>query len=222
MDIIKGMDWSSLFLSLKLSCVTTTVLMVVTAPLACLLAYARLPGKAFLEAFVNLPLALPPTVVGFYLLLFMGPQGGLGEIWEGATGSPLLFTFAGIVIASIIYSLPFALQPMRAAFEKIDSRLIDSARVLGLSAPAIFARVILPNSLNGLAASAILVFLHTLGAFGVVLMVGGSIPGQTRVASIAIYEAVETLQYGSAALMSLALLPIAYVFLLIVHRLTRR
>lgn len=216
------MDWSSLLLSLKLACITTTVLMVVTAPLACLLAYSRLPGKAFLEAFINLPLALPPTVVGFYLLLFMGPQGGLGGIWENATGSPLLFSFAGIVIASVIYSIPFALQPMRAAFEKIDSRLIDSARVLGLSAPAIFARVILPNSLNGLAASAILVFLHTLGAFGVILMVGGSIPGQTRVASIAIYEAVETLQYGSAALMSLALLPIAYIFLLIVHRLTRR
>ena len=216
------MDWSSLFLSLKLACVTTTALMIVTAPLACLLAYVRLPGKAFLEAFINLPLALPPTVVGFYLLLFMSPQGGLGRIWEGATGSPLLFTFAGIVIASIIYSMPFALQPMRAAFEKIDPRLIDSARVLGLSAPAIFTRVILPNSMNGLAASAILVFLHTLGAFGVVLMVGGSIPGQTRVASIAIYEAVETLQYGNAAMMSLALLPIAYIFLLIVHHLTRR
>lgn len=215
------MDWSSLLLSLKLACVTTVALMILTAPLACFLAYVRLPGKAFLEAFINLPLALPPTVVGFYLLLFMAPQGGLGRLWEGATGSPLLFTFAGIVIASIIYSMPFALQPMRAAFEKIDPRLIDSARVLGLSAPKIFARVILPNSLNGLAASAILVFLHTLGAFGVVLMVGGSIPNQTRVASIAIYEAVETLNYGSAAMMSLALLPIAYAFLLIVHRLTR-
>ncbi len=110
---------------------------------------------------------------------------------------------------------------MRAAFEKVDPRLIDSARVLGLSAPSVFARVILPNSLNGIAASSILVFLHALGAFGVILMVGGSVPGETRVASIAIYEAVETLQYGSAARMSLALLPICYVFLLIVHRLTR-
>jgi molybdate transport system permease protein len=110
---------------------------------------------------------------------------------------------------------------MRAAFEKIDRRLIESAQVLGLSAPSIFLKVILPNSLSGLAASAILVFLHTLGAFGVVLMVGGSIPGETRVASIAIYEAVEMLQYGHAALMSLALLPIAYGFLLLVHRLTR-
>ena len=215
------MDWTSLFLSLKLALVATTILMLFTAPLACLLAYVRLPGKAFLEAFVNLPLAMPPTVVGFYLLILMGPEGQLGRLWTGMTGSPLLFTFAGIVIASVIYSIPFALQPMRAAFEKIDPRLIDSARVLGLAPPAIFIRVILPNSLNGIAASAILVFLHTLGAFGVVLMVGGSIPGQTRVASIAIYEAVETLQYGSAATMSLALLPICYVFLLIVHRLTR-
>ncbi len=215
------MDWTALFLSLKLALVATTILMLLTAPLACVLAYVRLPGKAFLEAFVNLPLAMPPTVVGFYLLILMGPEGQLGRLWTGMTGSPLLFTFAGIVIASVIYSIPFALQPMRAAFEKIDPRLIDSARVLGLAPPAIFIRVILPNSLNGIAASAILVFLHTLGAFGVILMVGGSVPGQTRVASIAIYEAVETLQYGSAAMMSLALLPICYVFLLIVHRLTR-
>ena len=215
------MDWTALFLSLKLALVATTILMLLTAPLACLLAYSRLPGKAFLEAFINLPLAMPPTVVGFYLLLLMGPEGSLGRIWTGITGSPLLFTFAGIVIASIIYSIPFALQPMRAAFEKVDPRLIDSARVLGLSAPSVFARVILPNSLNGIAASSILVFLHALGAFGVILMVGGSVPGETRVASIAIYEAVETLQYGSAAMMSLALLPICYVFLLVVHRLTR-
>ncbi|MEI6315763.1 MAG: molybdate ABC transporter permease subunit, partial [Syntrophus sp. (in: bacteria)] len=215
------MDWTALFLSLKLALVATTILMIVTAPLACLMAYSRLPGKAFLEAFINLPLAMPPTVVGFYLLIIMGPEGWLGGLWTRATGSPLLFTFTGIVIASIIYSIPFALQPMRAAFEKIDPRLIESARILGLSPPAIFARVIIPNSLNGIAASAILVFLHTLGAFGVVLMVGGSVPGQTRVASVAIYEAVETLQYGSAAMMSLALLPICYIFLLVVHRLTR-
>jgi molybdate transport system permease protein len=216
------MDWTALFLSLKLALVGTTILMIVTAPLACLMAYSRLPGKAFLEAFINLPLAMPPTVVGFYLLIMMGPEGWLGGLWMRATGSPLLFTFAGIVIASIIYSIPFALQPMRAAFEKIDPRLIESARILGLSPPSIFFRVILPNSLNGIAASAILVFLHTLGAFGVVLMVGGSVPGQTRVASVAIYEAVETLQYGNAAMMSLALLPICYIFLLVVHRLTRR
>ena len=215
------MDWTALFLSLKLALVATTILMIVTAPLACLMAYSRLPGKAFLEAFINLPLAMPPTVVGFYLLIIMCPEGWLGGLWTRATGSPLLFTFTGIVIASIIYSIPFALQPMRAAFEKIDPRLIESARILGLSPPAIFARVIIPNSLNGIAASAILVFLHTLGAFGVVLMVGGSVPGQTRVASVAIYEAVETLQYGSAAMMSLALLPICYIFLLVVHRLTR-
>ncbi|MFA5182771.1 MAG: molybdate ABC transporter permease subunit [Syntrophales bacterium] len=215
------MDWTALFLSLKLAVVATTILMIVTAPLACLMAYSRLPGKAFLEAFINLPLAMPPTVVGFYLLIMMGPEGWLGGMWTRATGSPLLFTFTGIVIASIIYSIPFALQPMRAAFEKIDPRLIESARILGLSPPAIFARVIIPNSLNGIAASAILVFLHTLGAFGVILMVGGSVPGQTRVASVAIYEAVETLQYGSAAMMSLALLPICYIFLLVVHRLTR-
>ena len=216
------MDWTALYVSLKLACVTTAVLMLLTAPLACLLVYGRFPGKAFLEAFINLPLALPPTVVGFYLLMIMGPEGFVGRLWSVTTASPLLFTFAGIVIASIIYSIPFSLQPMRAAFEKIDPRLIDNARVLGLSAPSIFTRVIIPNSLHGVAASAILVFLHTLGAFGVILMVGGSVPGQTRVASIAIYEAVETLQYGSATMMSLALLPVAYLFLLMVHHLTRK
>lgn len=215
------MDWSALLLSLKLAFATTTILMVLTAPLASLLAYGRFPGKAFLEAFINLPLALPPTVVGFYLLIIMGPKWGLGNIWESATGSPLLFTFAGVVLASIIYSVPFALQPMKAAFEKIDTRLIESAKILGFSPIRIFFRVIMPNSLNGIAASAILVFLHTMGAFGVILMVGGSIPGQTKVASISIYEAVETLDYSGAAMMSLAILPICYGFLLLVHRLTR-
>jgi molybdate transport system permease protein len=142
-------------------------------------------------------------------------------MWENMFGGSLLFTFIGITIATVIYSLPFAVQPIKAAFEKLDKRLRENAYVLGLSPIATFFRVIIPNSINGIAAAAILVFLHSLGAFGVILMVGGSIPGETRVASIAIYEAVESLQYRKAFLLSLAFLPISYFFLLLVKRLTR-
>jgi molybdate transport system permease protein len=151
----------------------------------------------------------------------MGPKGTLGKIWEALTGGSLLFTFTGIAAASILYSLPFAIQPMKAAFQKIDRRLLESAYVLGLSHRATFLRVVIPNSINGIAAAAILVFLHTMGAFGVLLMVGGSLAGETRVASIAIYEAVETLNYDKAAWMSLVFIPISYTFLLIVNRLNR-
>ncbi len=214
-------DWRALLLTLQLATVTTVGLLVLAAPLSYALAFSRLRGKAFLEALVNLPLAVPPTVVGFYLLMLMGPRGVVGRPWEALTGSPLLFTFAGIALASLIYSLPFAVQPMRTAFEKIDRRLLESAYVLGLPRTAAFFRVILPNSLGGLAASAILIFLHSMGAFGVLLMVGGSIPGQTRVLSIAIYEAVEAMDYAAAARMSLILLPVGYLFLLLVNRLLR-
>ncbi len=216
------MDMTPLWLSLKLAFMTTVVLVIMAAPLTYLLVYIRFAGKSFFEALLTLPMVLPPTVLGFYLLLVMTPQGNIGRFWKAVTGSPLIFTFAGIVVASLVYSLPFAIQPMKAAFEKIDRRLLESAYVLGLSPLSTFFRVIIPNTLNGLAASAILVFIHTLGEFGVILMVGGSIPGETRVASIAIYEAVEALRYGDAAMMCLILVPISYLFLLIINRLTRR
>jgi molybdate transport system permease protein len=216
------MDLVPLWLSLKLAFVTTAVLVIMAAPLTYLLVYVRFTGKSFFEALLSLPMVLPPTVLGFYLLLVMTPQGNIGRFWKAMTGSPLIFTFAGIVAASLVYSLPFAIQPMKAAFEKIDRRLLESSYVLGLSPMATFFKVIIPNAVNGLAASAILVFIHTLGEFGVILMVGGSIPGETRVASIAIYEAVEALRYGDAAIMCLILVPISYLFLLLINRLTRR
>lgn len=221
------MDMSSLqlfplYLSVQLALVTTTILILLTAPLAYLLVHIHFPGKSFLEALLNLPLALPPTVIGFYLLILMGPEGAAGRAWEAVTGAPLLFTFAGITIASMVYSLPFALQPMKAAFERIDRRLLESAYVLGLSPAGAFLKVVLPNSVHGLAASAILVFLHTLGAFGVLLMIGGSIPGETRVVSIAIYEAVQSMNYREAGILSLVLLPVGFIFLLLVNRLIRR
>jgi molybdate transport system permease protein len=215
-------DWQPLFLSLKLASVSTLLLIILAAPLAYVLALAHFAGKAFLEALINLPMALPPTVLGFYLLVIMGPKGFLGRFWESVTGSPLVFTFQGLIIALIIYCLPFAIQPMKAAFEKIDRSMLESAYVLGLSPLATFLRVIIPNSLSGLAAAAILVFIHSIGAFGVLLMVGGSIPGETKVVSIAIYEAVESLAYREAGLMCLVLIPISYSFLLLLNLITRR
>ncbi|MDD3580674.1 MAG: molybdate ABC transporter permease subunit [Desulfobacca sp.] len=216
------MDWLPLYLSAKLALVTTVILIILTAPLAYILAFCRFPGKTLVEALVNLPVVLPPTVLGFYLLIYMGPQGALGRLWEACTGTSLIFTFPGIVLASLLYSLPFAVQPMRAAFEKLDRRLLESAHILGLYPVATFFRVVLPNARGGLIASAILVFAHTLGEFGVILMVGGSIPGKTKVASIAIFEAVEALRYREAMILSLTLIPVCYLILLLVNLLNRK
>lgn len=213
------MDYLALYVTLKLALVTTVVLMVVAAPIAYFLAYYRFPGKSFVEALIYLPMALPPTVIGFYLIILMGPKGWAGGPWERLTGGSLLFTFLGIAIASIIYSIPFAVQPMKAAFAKIDRRLLENAYILGLSKRAAFVRVIVPNSLPGIAAAAVLVFLHSIGAFGVLLMVGGSIPGETKVASIAIYEAVEMMNYRAAGLIALSFIPVSYVFLLLINKL---
>lgn len=216
------MDLLPLILSFKLAVVSTVMLVIIAAPIAYLLVYFRFPGKSLFDAFINLPIVLPPTVLGFYLLIWLGPKSFLGHTWEVVMGSPLLFTFSAIVIASLVYNLPFAVQPMKASFEKIDNRLMESAYILGLTRMATFFRVILPNAVGGIAAAAILVFVHTMGEFGVILMVGGSIPGKTRVASIAIYEAVEALRYRDALFMSLALVPISYGFLLLVNRLNLR
>ena len=213
------MDFLALYVTLKLALVATAVLMVLAAPVAYFMAFSRFRGKSFVEALIYLPMALPPTVIGFYLIMLMGPKGLVGRIWETLTGGSLLFTFLGIAIASIVYSLPFAVQPMKAAFQKIDSRLLDASSILGLSKMNTFLRVIIPNSLAGIAAAAVLVFLHSIGAFGVLLMVGGSIPGETRVISIAIYEAVETMNYSAAALMALSFIPVSFLFLLLVNKL---
>jgi molybdate transport system permease protein len=215
------MDYLALYVTVKLALITTIVLMLLAAPIAYVLAYFRFPGKSLLEALIYLPMALPPTVIGFYLIIIMGPKGFAGKAWEMLTGDSLLFTFIGITIASIIYSIPFAIQPMKSAFSKIDRRLLDAASVLGLTRKATFLRVIIPNSLNGIAAAAVLVFLHSIGAFGVLLMVGGSIPGVTKVASISIYEAVETMNYQAAGLLSLSLIPISYAFLLLINKLNK-
>jgi molybdate transport system permease protein len=215
-------DWLPFLLSAKLALLTTIILVIMVAPLAHLLTQTRFPGKGFCEALLNLPLLLPPTVLGFYLLLIMGPKGLVGRTWAWLTDGALVFTFSGIVFASLIYSLPFAYQPMKTAFERINKQHLESAYILGLSRTAAFFRVVIPNAKGGLAAAAILIFVHTLGEFGVILMVGGSIPGETKVVSIAIYEAVEALRYRDAGVMSLFLVPICYGVLLIVNRLSQQ
>ncbi|HON39688.1 MAG: molybdate ABC transporter permease subunit [Desulfomonilia bacterium] len=210
-----------LWISFKLAAATTVVLLAAGSFLAYLLVYRKVPARAVVESLISLPIVLPPTVLGFYLLILMGPKGTFGRAWEGLFQSSLLFTFAGIVIASVISSLPFAVQPLKAAFAKIDRRILENAHVLGLSSLATFFRVVVPNSAAGFAAASILVFLHTMGEFGVILMVGGSIPGETKVASIAIFEAVESLRYRDAWVLSLVLALVSFSFLLVINALNK-
>lgn len=218
MDSLAAMDRQSLWVTCRLALTVTPLLILAALPLAGVLAFSRFPGQGLVEATCNLPLVLPTTVLGFFLLVAMSPTSPLGRAWEDAVGARLVFSYSGLVLASMVFNLPFALQPLRAAFRKIDPRLIEAAYVLGCSRAEAFVRVVLPNSLPGLAAAAVLVFAHTMGEFGVALMVGGSIPGSTRVASIAIFERVEMLDYGAAMLLSLALVPPAYVVLLALRR----
>jgi len=215
------MELSPLFLSAKLALISTVILLTVAAPLTYWLVYYPVRGKFMIESLISLPMVLPPTVLGFFLLVAMGPQGVIGRFWENLTGSGLVFTFTGIVIAAMAHSLPYAFQPLKTAFERVDKRLLEAAYVLGCSRRAAFFRVVLPNTVSGLAAAAILAFAHTMGEFGVILMVGGSIPGKTKVASIAIYEYVEALRYKEAWLLSLALVSISYLILLAVNFLNR-
>ncbi|MGE4552637.1 MAG: molybdate ABC transporter permease subunit [Desulfovibrionaceae bacterium] len=216
------MDWIPLILSAKLALATTVFIPVVAAPAAYMLAFYRFPGKSVLDSCITLPMVLPPTVLGFGLLMIMAPHGWLGETWAAAGGGRLVFTFPGILLASLVFNLPFAVQPLRASFQKLDRRLLESAAILGLSRTRSFFRVVLPNCLGGLAAASILVFAHSLGEFGVILMVGGSVPGQTKVASIAIYEAVEAMRYDDAILLSLALVPVSFLVLLVINTINER
>ena len=217
-----AMDWIPLILSAKLALATTVLIPVVAAPAAYMLAFYRFPGKTVLDSVITLPMVLPPTVLGFGLLVIMAPHGWLGEAWGAAGGGRLVFSFSGILIASLVFNLPFAVQPLRASFQKLDRRLLESASILGLSRTRAFFRVVLPNCLGGLAAASILVFAHSLGEFGVILMVGGSVPGQTKVASIAIYEAVEAMRYDDAITLSLALVPVSFLVLMVINSINER
>lgn len=203
----------ALLLTLRLSAVTTALLMLVGMPLAYWLARTRFRLKPLVEATVALPLVLPPTVLGFYLLLAMGSHGWIGRVWEALFHQRLPFTFTGLVIASVCYSLPFAVQPMQAAFQGLSPRLLEAAHTLGASPLRTFWRVVLPNAMPGVVAAAVLSFSHTVGEFGVILMVGGNIPGETKTVSIAIYDLVEALEYSQAGRLALVLVVLAYMVL---------
>lgn len=215
-------DIAALLLSLKLASVTTVLLLLIGTPLAWFLSRSQWRGKALLEALLALPLVLPPTVLGFYLLLAFAPNSALGQLIQAAGLPPLAFSFTGLVIASAIYSLPFVVQPLQNAFTAIGRRPFEVAASLGLNRRQRFWRVALPLAKGGFISASTLGFAHTLGEFGVVLMIGGNIPEQTRVASIAIYEHVETLNYAQAHGLSLSLLLLSFVLLAAVYWRQRR
>lgn len=202
-----------LWLSIKLALVTTVVLLVIGTPLAWWLSRTGTRLKPVIQAVVAMPIVLPPTVLGFYLLILLGPDGAIGSWWVQLTGNALTFSFAGLVIASCVYSLPFAVQPLQNAFEDLPPQHLERAWTLGASRLDAFFSVAAPLSIRGFISGAVLSFAHTLGEFGVVLMVGGNIPGETRVVSIAIYDHVETLNYAAAHRLSLVLLGFAFVVL---------
>jgi len=212
----------SLWLSMKLAASVAAILLAVGMPVAYWLAYSNWRWKFLLESVVALPLVLPPTVLGFYALLAMGPRGPLGRLWIALFGHGLAFTFGGLVLASVLYSFPFAVQPLVASFEGVDRRLLDASAVLGAGSARTFLRVILPLSLPGVVTAAVLSFAHTLGEFGVVLMVGGNLAGVTRTVSIDIYDHVQSLDYGAANRMALVLLVISFAVLSVVYALNRR
>jgi molybdate transport system permease protein len=212
----------ALLLSIRLALVVSAILFVIGTPAAYWLAYSRWPAKFLLEAIVALPLVLPPTVLGFYALLAMGPGGPLGRSWQAVFGHGLAFTFAGLVFASVLYSFPFAVQPLVAAFDGVDRKLLDASAVLGASPLRTFWRVILPMSVPGVVTALVLSFAHTLGEFGVVLMVGGNLAGITRTASIDIYDHVQSLEYADANRMALVLLVFSFAVLSVVYGVNRR
>ena len=216
------MNAEALLLSLRLAGTVSVVLLILSLPLAYWLSFTRWRGKFLIESIVALPLVLPPTVLGFYALMALGPRGAIGRFWQALSGQSLAFTFAGLVIASLVYSLPFAVQPLVASFEGLDRRLLDAAAVLGASRARAFFRVILPLAWPGVITAGVLSFAHTLGEFGVVLMVGGNLAGITRTISIDIYDRVQALDYAGAQQTALLLLLISFVVLSIVYGVNRR
>jgi molybdate transport system permease protein len=216
------MDWTAIALSLRLAAIVASVLLVLGAPIAYWLAFSRWRWKFLVEALVSLPIVLPPTVLGFYVLVAIGSRSPLGRAWTAWTGHSLAFTFEALVLASILYSLPFAVQPMSAAFSQVDATLVDASATLGASRLRTFFRVVLPLSIEGVIAGTVLSFAHTLGEFGVVLMVGGNLPGITRTVSIAIYDDVQGMQMSAANQTSLALLMFSFGVLAVVYGLMRR
>jgi molybdate transport system permease protein len=221
---IRGLsvDWTALWVTVKLAAWTTGILLVVGMPLAYWLATARWRGRFLVEAFVALPLVLPPTVLGFYVLSVTGPNSVIGRGYEALLGGRIPFTFLGILVGSLLFNLPFAVRPFASAFAAVDRRLVEASWCLGVSRLSTFFRVIVPLSWPGILTGMVLTFAHTVGEFGVVLMVGGNIPGVTRTLSIAIYDDVQALNYESAGQTALLLVVFSFSALCITYALQRR
>lgn len=215
-------DWIALHITLKLALISTSLLLIICLPLAWWLAHSQHRLKVLVEAMVALPLVLPPTVIGFYLLILLGPRGPAGNFLEQIGIGHLAFTFPGLVIGSMVYSLPFVVQPLQNAFQSIGLRPLEVAATLRAGPLDRFVTIVAPLARRGILTAAVLSFAHTLGEFGVLLMIGGAIPGQTQVASIAIYSHVEAMDYDAAHRLSLLLLAVAFTLLVAIYTLNKR
>jgi molybdate transport system permease protein len=220
--MLNEFDLSALIVTLKLASVSTLILLIIGTPVAWWLANTRWKLKALIEALIALPLILPPTVLGFYLLISLGPHGPVGGLMQWLGAQPLAFTFAGLVIGSVIYSMPFVVQPLQNAFLAIGSRPLEVAATLRATHLDRFFTIVMPLARTGFVTAAVLGFAHTVGEFGVVLMIGGNIPGETQVLSIAIYDHVEALEYGNAHWLAGGLMLTSFVMLIVVYSLNRR
>jgi len=218
----ENLDWQPLWLTFKLALCTTTILLLIGIPLAYWVAATRTRIKPVIEALVSMPLVLPPSVLGFYLLLAFSPQHAFGQWVEHWLHVRLAFSFTGLVVGSVIFSLPFMVQPLQSGFQNLPASLIEASRTLGKSDFFTLFRVLLPNMKSALLTGTVLSFAHAIGEFGVVLMIGGNIPGVTKVASIAIYDEVESLQYGAANFYATVLFVVSFTILLIVFLMNRR
>ncbi len=216
------MDWQAFWLTIRLAVLVSVILVLLGVPIAYWITFSRWRLKFLAEAVVALPIVIPPTVLGFYVLLALGSRSPLGRWWQSLTGHALAFTFEGLVIGSILYSLPFAVQPFAASFASVDRQLISAAATLGASKTRAFLTVVLPLSISGLVTGVALSFAHTMGEFGVVLMVGGNIPGVTRTVSIDIYDQVQASNYAAANQTALLLVALAFIVLSLVYALNRR
>ncbi|MDP4650419.1 MAG: molybdate ABC transporter permease subunit [Haliea sp.] len=215
-------DMTALWVTVQLAAVSTGLLLLLATPLAWWLAHTRWRGRALIEALVTLPLVLPPTVLGFYLLLLLGPQGAVGGFLERIGVGHLAFSFSGLVVGSMVYSLPFVVQPLHNAFAATGSRVLEAAATLRAASLDRFLTISLPLARRGYLTAAVLAFAHTLGEFGVIIMLGGNIPGETRVASIAIYNHVEAMDYAAAHALALILVVLSLSLLTLVYALNRR
>jgi molybdate transport system permease protein len=215
------MDWQAFALSLRLAAVTTAILLAIAVPLAALIVLGRGRWLAAVEALATLPMVLPPTVLGFFLLVMLGPRTAFGRGIAALLGHPLAFSFDGLVVGSVIYSLPFAVQPLVAGFASVDAALVDAARLLGAGPVRLVSSILVPLARRSLLAAIVLSFLHTIGEFGVVLMLGGDIPGATRTLSIVLYDQVENFDYAAAGRTALLLLGLSALALIAIYSTSR-